>query len=231
MKNKAIELLKTKFPGVSNSIIEKIAARIVEKKGAETEDAVATAVEETTFQTVLDAYGDARATEAAESRIANYEKKYGLKDGKAIEAPKPAEPPKGDGKDDDQPAWAKKLQEQNEALQKRIAEMDGAAISKIRKNQLAAALEKAPEKLKARYQKDLDRMTFADDAEYQAWMTEVKTDTEAMVAEAAVKGVVFSKPPSGGTGGTDKVSPEVEARIKAREAETVAPAIAGLPVK
>lgn len=235
MKNTILEGLRAKFPGVSNSILTRIAEKIIET-GVNTEEAATQAVEKLTFQEVLDSYGDSRATEASTTARANYEKKYNLKDGKPIEqpgGPTGGEPGKGkkDDDDDDVPTWAKDLIEQNKALQKRIADIDGASISKTRREKLKTTLSeaKAPAKIMERYEKDLDRMSFKDEDEYAAWLTEVKTDTEALVAETAVKGATFTRPPSGGGSTGDKPSPEVEARIKARAEQQAPTAIQGLP--
>jgi len=242
MKVKIVEGLKAKFPGVSNSIINRITEKILET--AKTEEEGEEAVEAMTFQQAIDANGDSRATEAANTAYAKYEKKYGLKDGKPIstgddnksdqetenEKEKDKEKTKTGNDDQQEPAWAKAQREKMEALEARLAAIDGDKIASTRKKQLVAAMGKAPEKLRARYEKDLTRMNFKDDSEYSEWLEEVKTDMEAFVAEAAVKGVTFGRPPSaGGPKGEDKPSPEVAARIKLREAETAAPAILGLP--
>ena len=240
MKAKIIEGLKAKFPGVSNSIINRITEKILET--VKTEEEAEEAVEAMTFQQAIDANGDSRATEAANTAYAKYEKKYGLKEGKPIstgddtqsdqvkEIENEKEKTKTGNDDQQEPAWAKAQREKMEALEARLAAIDGDKIASTRKKQLVAAMGKAPEKLRARYEKDLTRMNFKDDTEYSEWLEEVKTDMEAFVAEAAVKGVTFGRPPSaGGPKGEDKPSPEVAARIKLREAETAAPAILGLP--
>lgn len=240
MKVKIVEGLKAKFPGVSNSIINRIAEKILET--AKTEEEGEEAVEAMTFQQAIDANGDSRASEAANTALSKYEKKYALKDGKPIstgddtqsdqvkEIDKEKEKTKTGNDDQQEPAWAKAQREKMEALEARLAAIDGDKIASTRKKQLVAAMGKAPEKLRARYEKDLARMNFNDDTEYSEWLEEVKTDMEAFVAEAAVKGVTFGRPPSaGGPKGEDKPSPEVAARIKLREAETAAPAILGLP--
>lgn len=236
MKVKIVEGLKAKFLGVSNSIINRIAEKILET--AKTVEEAEEAVEAMTFQQAIDANGDSRATEAANTALAKYEKKYGLKDGKPISTgddtqsdQETEKEKKKQGNDDQQePAWAKEQREKMEDLEAKLAAMDNDKIASTRKKQLAAAMGKAPEKLRARYEKDLSRMNFKDDSEYFEWLEEVKTDMEAFVAEAAVKGVTFGRPPSaGGPKGDEKPSPEVLARIESRKAETVAPAILGLP--
>ena len=88
MKNRLLELLKAKFEGVRDAILNRIADKIA--KSVTTEEEATTAVAGETFQQVIDSYGDSRATEAQQTAVSNYEKKHGLKDGKAIQQ----EPPK-----------------------------------------------------------------------------------------------------------------------------------------
>ncbi len=83
MKTKALDLLKAKFEGVSEQILSRIADKVA--KTAKTDEEVQTAVDGLTFQSLLDSYGDSRATEAQQTAVRNYETKHGLKDGKAVE--------------------------------------------------------------------------------------------------------------------------------------------------
>lgn len=78
--------LKTKFIGVPDAILERVA-----KKKSETltdEGQINSIVEGITLQNIFDSYGDFRATEATQSAVSNYEKKYGIKDGKLADLAK-----------------------------------------------------------------------------------------------------------------------------------------------
>ena len=83
MKEKILALLKTKFPGVDEATL----IRIAEKKatGVTDESQLQTIADGVGFQDVLNSYGDFRANGAVAFAVANYEKKHGLKDGKPIE--------------------------------------------------------------------------------------------------------------------------------------------------
>ena len=83
MKEKILALLKTKFPGVDEATL----IRIAEKKatGVTDESQVQTIADGVSFQDVLNSYGDFRANGAVSSAVTNYEKKHNLKDGKPIE--------------------------------------------------------------------------------------------------------------------------------------------------
>ena len=83
--------LQQKFAGVDTAILTRVATKKAE--GITDETKVNSIVEGISFQDVLTSYGDFRAGDARITSVANYEKKYNLKDGKPIENPKP-EPPK-----------------------------------------------------------------------------------------------------------------------------------------
>lgn len=91
MKEKILAVLKTKFVGVDEAIL----TRIAEKKasGVTDESQVQTIVDGVGFSDVLNSYGDFRAGDATRTSILNYEKKHNLKDGKPIEVGKPEEKP------------------------------------------------------------------------------------------------------------------------------------------
>lgn len=91
MKKKLLDALKTKFSGVSEVILERIAAKKAE--GVTDESKITAIVDGISFQDVLTSYGDYRANEANVSSVRNYEEKHGLKDGKPVTAG-------GDGADD-----------------------------------------------------------------------------------------------------------------------------------
>lgn len=79
--------LKTKFQGVEDAILQRIASKKAE--GVTDESKVNSIVEGISFQDVLTSYGDYRADGAQKTAISNYEKKHNIKDGKPIEEPKP----------------------------------------------------------------------------------------------------------------------------------------------
>jgi len=232
MKKEIFEALKTKFDGVQDAILNRIAEKLA--KTVTDTNGVTTAVEGVTFQQILESYGDSRATEATQTAVTNYEKKHNLKEGVKAET-KPeggADPQQGGqpaGQAEEMPAWAKKLAEQNEALANKLAGIETEKVSKTRATLFTSVIESAPEKLRNRYTKDFNRMTFKDDEEFNTWLEEAKTDITDFVNDLSVAGATFSSPKKGGSANEEKPSAEVEARVKKREAETVAPAIKGLP--
>lgn len=99
MKEKILALLKTKFPGVDEATL----IRIAEKKatGVTDESQLQPITDGVSFQDVLNSYGDFRANGAVASAVTNYEKKHGLKDGKPIENPNPNPNPDPNPKPED----------------------------------------------------------------------------------------------------------------------------------
>ena len=63
MRKEILDALKTKFPGVSESILGRIADKL--SKTATNAEQVKTAVDGVTIQQVIESYGDSRATEAS----------------------------------------------------------------------------------------------------------------------------------------------------------------------
>lgn len=227
MKNKILELLKPKFEGVSETILGRIADKL--SKTAKTDEDVNTLIEGVTFQQILESYGDSRATEAQQSAVANYEKKHGLKDGKSVKT-EPKTEPKAEPKteNDDVPAWAKALIDSNNSLKSELEAIKGEKTTNKRKSELDKVLNKAPEKIRQRYTKDFERMSFKDDEDFNAWIGDITPDVEAITNEYNTKGGVVRRPKSGGGGNGENENVHLKARIAEREAETSAPAIIGL---
>lgn len=121
MKEKIFAALKTKYNGVQDAILNRVAGKLSET--VTTEDQVQTAVDGVTFQNVLESYGDYRATEASNSAVTNYEKKHGIKDGKAIQQPNPGGDPNPKAPED-APDWAKAIIQQNQELSQKVANFE-----------------------------------------------------------------------------------------------------------
>ena len=226
MKNKILELLKPKFEGVSETILGRVADKLA--KTAKPDEDVNTLIEGVTFQQILESYGDSRATEAQQSALANYEKKHGLKDGKSVKTEPNAEPTT---EDDNVPAWAKALIDSNNSLKLELEAIKGEKTTNKRKSELDKVLNKAPEKIRQRYTKDFERMSFKDDEDFNAWIGDITPDVEAITNDYNTKGGVVRRPKSGGGGNGENENVHLKARIAEREAETSAPAIIGLDNK
>jgi hypothetical protein len=134
MKEKILAALKTKFVGVDDAILDRIATKKAE--GLTDESQIPAIVEGVSFSYVLTSYGDFRAGDATQSAIRNYEKKHNLKDGKPIENASPN--PQPEEKKDDVPAWAQVLIESNKVLSTELSTLKQEKLQATRQEQILA---------------------------------------------------------------------------------------------
>lgn len=131
--------LKTKFQGVEDATLQRIASK--KSEGVTDESKVNSIVEGISFQDVLSSYGDYRADGAQKTAISNYEKKHNIKDGKPVEETKPQHPqtpaPTPQPKPAEEvPAWAQSLIDSNKTLSEKLAAMDAKTKADIRYQQI-----------------------------------------------------------------------------------------------
>lgn len=128
--------LKTKFQGVEDATLQRIASK--KSEGVTDESKVNSIVEGISFQDVLTSYGDYRADGAQKTAISNYEKKHNIKDGKPVEETKPQTPaPTPQHKPTEEvPAWAQSLIDSNKTLSEKLAAMDAKTKADIRCQQI-----------------------------------------------------------------------------------------------
>ena len=84
--------LQTKFQGADSATLNRIAT--AKATGITDETQVKTLIEGVNWTDVMTSYADFRANEATKNSISNYEKKYGIKEGKPLEDPTKVEDPK-----------------------------------------------------------------------------------------------------------------------------------------
>lgn len=191
MKQTIIDLLKTKFEGVDESILSRI-AETKAAKSVKTEDDANTYVEGITLNQLLSSYGDIRSTEAQRSAVSNYEKKHGIKDGKKVSAEDDHDK-LGTGDDDDNtPAWAKKLMEDNAALRKRLDTYDSEKRTSSRREKLNAIIGRLP----ASQRKGYERTTIdtLSDEEFDSTLEAISTEVDDILKEANTAGLTFGAP-------------------------------------
>lgn len=223
MKGKILELLKTKFVGVDEKILERISEKLSEKTTSEEE--AKKAVDGVTYQTIIQSEADRRATEATKSAIENYEKKHGLKDGKKVEPkPDPKPEPKPEPKGDDMPEWAKAMLEnqnkQIEMLTSKLDNMDKEKVANSRKALFTESIKALTDKQKAMYEKNFQRMSFESDDDFNSFMDDHKKDIEEVIKENTAKGAVFGFPiGSAGASGGGEVSDILKGMAEKSEAE------------
>lgn len=127
---------------------------------------------------------------------------------------------------DDEPSWFKVYRETQE---KRIAAIENEKVGATRRSELEAIAKDAGA-LGAKILKDFSRMNFESDEAFATYLEETKADAEAFKQEVADKGLSgMGKPAAGGVPPKTDINSVVKERIAERQAETVAPAIVGLP--
>ena len=213
MRKELLEALKTKFPGVSDAILNRIVEKLA--KTVTSSEQVATAVEGVTFQQILESYGDSRATESAQTAVKNYEKQYSLKDGVKVEEKTEKEIDPEKGGDDEVKTLLKSLVESNKELKAEITAIKSGKVTESRKRQLTAITAKLPENLRKGY--DRISVDSLSDDEFTTLLGEVTTEVEGIVAQEKSKGAVFGRPTvtgkAGGTGsGNNQEATEAEAQ-------------------
>ena len=178
--------LKTKFQGVEDATLQRIASKKAE--GVTDESKVNSIVEGISFQDVLTSYGDYRADGAQKTAVSNYEKKHNIKDGKPIEEPKPQDPPTDPTPQTTEqvPAWAQSLIDSNKTLSEKLAAMDAQSKADVRNKQIdeVAKTFGIPEFA-------YKGKTIADDADLNQYFTDLKQEMQN-------SGFQFAKSPEEG---------------------------------
>lgn len=194
MRKIILEKLKAKFEGVSDFILDRIAEKLA--KTVTTEEEATTAVAGVTLQQLFESYGDSRATEAQVSAVANYEKKYGLKDGaKVDDGGKPGSKknePDDDG-DKGTPAWAKAIINSVKTLADDVATMKGEKVTATRRQQIDEIIKDLPEHLRKPY--SYINLTSLSDEEFESLKDGIKGDVTNVEKEDKQNNAVFGKPP------------------------------------
>lgn len=213
-----LDALKTKFEGVSESVL-RITAKNLSAKGKGVED-----VESVTLQQVIDAHADHRATEAAKTARE-----------KAEAGQNAAQQPSGGhahGEDDmssaeEAPAWAKAILDGQKANAEAIARLQGEKIVAARTEKVKALIAKLPEELQAPYTVvPIDTM---DDQAFEAYIEKITPQVEAIAVTLKAQAATGEPGAAGGAPSTG-VSDAMKARLERmeKEAETQAPAVIGL---
>ena len=210
MEKKILDALIEKYTGVKEPILRRVAAKLA--KTVENEDDIATAIEGA-FTDVLEAYGDQRATDAQKTAVANYERKHGLKDGKAVDGGKPDDEPEPNPADDT-PEWAKALIEANKRLKERLDAMDGEKRSQSRRSIIDGILEPLTEVQRKPYKHM--RLEDMSEDDFSALQETIKGEVDELVNEQNARSTVFSRPAQTGKqqNGQKATDAEVDAVVK-----------------
>lgn len=191
MKEKLLALLKTKFQGVDDAILDRIATKRAENITDESQlPAIAEGIN---FQDVLQSYGDYRAGDASQTAVRNYEKRHNLKDGKPIEQPAPEPKPQ------DKPEPAQKIDFDPEKFKSELLKEFGDIISgQKRKEALSATLRAKLDEAKipaSYYGGRIEGRDFKDEEEITAYVEKTVKDYGDFKQELANAGFQQVQPP------------------------------------
>ncbi len=196
MKEKLLALLKTKFPGVDNAILERIAAKRVENVTDEAQ--LPATAEGIGFQDVLQSYGDYRAGDASQTAVRNYEKRHNLKDGKPVA--QPAAEPEPQGKTEPVQKSDFDPEKFKSELLKEFSDM---ITGQKRKEALSATLRAKLDEAKipaSYYGGRIEGRDFKDEEEIAAYVEKTVKDYGEFKQELANEGFQQVQPPQSAEG-------------------------------
>jgi hypothetical protein len=220
-KKKILDLLIAAYAGVSSTILSRIAEKLA--KTVNSDEEAQTAAEGVSFQSIIDAEADRRATDASQTAITNYEKKHSLKEGKPVnegagqqQNSQQASSAGGDGKEGAQggndlaATIAAAIKSAVEPLTNEIANLKTQKAAEDFNTQLNTAISGASNKFKERVQRDSRFLKF-DTPEAQAeWLEAIKAEAAEDAADNAAQGAVFGRPKTGGSAKKEEVTPVPE---------------------
>lgn len=253
IKRTALDKLKTKFEGIDEKVLSRIAAKIA--KTAKTDEDVAAEVDELTLMDIINSYTDSRVNDAQDKAVKRYKQEKGIKDDEDGDGTKEGD---GDGNggdgnegtdgngrtggkegDDDTPAYIKALMKSVETLAKEVTSLKAGKTADARKEALDKVLKDASERERKFYEKNYARMRFESDEDFNDWLDSVTDDIKDNADGTGGNGgdgtqttqqTTQQGRPKAGGGGGGTIPAQVQARIDARsKAVTAAPAIKGLP--
>ena len=223
MFKQILDALTTKYKGVDARILTRMARKLA--KSVKSEDEVQDAVDGVTMMDFIQQESDRSAQAATKNAVNDYEQKYHIKDGKPFKAAEPTPPADGDGDGDDDddegdggtptPTPSKngrarkhvsKLEAQIAALTETVSTLTGTIkgmqqerTAKTRRQQYEELFEGVDEKVKNRYLRNFDRLSFKDDNDFNEWLEEMTPQvTEEL--KALPNGGAAETPAAGGNG-------------------------------
>lgn len=245
-KEEIIAALQAKFGGIPSDTISGIAEKLAKTADPSATDAN-TLIEGITFADIVKSYGDSRAQSAAQTAVRNYERKFQLKDGAPITPNTPPQttadttphnnpnPNSISSQQPQQPAAQQQPQQDIAALiaqavaqavsplQDQLNQYKGQQLQTARKSRYEAAIKPLPDGIRKQYLASFDRMSFADDEDFEQYMTQFTQETKAIADDIAKRATVMT-PPKSANAPLDmtKVDPMVINRVNRINAEAQA---------
>lgn len=204
MKKFILDLLKTKFEGVSEDVLEGMAAKLA--KTATTEEQATTSVEGVTIQKVIESYTDRRVTQSVATAVENYKKNN----------PQPEPPKPNDNAQQDE--TLKALLEKFAKLEGQMVQMNAEKVESGRRQQLNTLIEKLPKSMQSVYGHiNLKEM---DEEKFEAFKDSVKTDVETTLSELKANGATIQSPYQNTGHGNEELTEAQIALITRRSGST-----------
>ena len=245
-KEEIIAALQAKFGGIPSDTISGIAEKLAKTADPSATDAN-TLIEGITFADIVKSYGDSRAQSAAQTAVRNYERKFQIKDGAPITPNTPPQTPADTtphnnpnpniipSQQPQQPAAQQQPQQDIAALiaqavaqavsplQDQLNQYKGQQLQTARKSRYEAAIKPLPDGIRKQYLASFDRMSFADDEDFEQYMTQFTQETKAIADDIAKRATVMT-PPKSANAPLDmtKVDPMVINRVNRINAEAQA---------
>ena len=249
-KEEIIAALQAKFGGIPSDTISGIAEKLAKTADPSATDAN-TLIEGITFADIVKSYGDSRAQSAAQTAVRNYERKFQLKDGAPITPNTPPQTPADTtphnnpnpniipSQQPQQPAAQQQPQQQPQQdiaaliaqavaqavspLQDQLNQYKGQQLQTARKSRYEAAIKPIPDGIRKQYLASFDRMSFADDEDFEQYMTQFTQETKDIADDIAKRATVMT-PPKSANAPLDmtKVDPMVINRVNRINAEAQA---------
>ena len=213
MKSKILAQLKAKFPGVQNTLLDRV-AETISKTVTKEEDIDAAVTAATPFVTEFSAFhqseADRRVTEAVQKREGELNAEI-----EKLKKAKPDDKDKDKPKPDDPPAWAQALIDQNKSLTEKLTAFETGNHQKTLTGKLTAKLTEAkvPEKY---YAPMIAGRTFKDDAEVESFAQSIVTAHQDFTQELVNQGLGQNQKPILGATNKDGVSTGVQDYIASK---------------
>jgi predicted metal-dependent hydrolase len=213
MQQDILNALKTRFEGVSDKILQRLADKLQRQPNPDELGAQQIA-DQVTMQQLLEYYGDQRATEAQQTAVKNYEKKLQTEQTAASSKPsnpnlQPSNPNMQTAKEAAEvPAWAKSLVEQVKTLNQRFDAVEQEKKERSRQGEMEELIKGLPRTMQQAYRRiQLKDLT---DEDFNKLKEDVTQETAQILQETGARSAVFSAPSQVGTKSTAKTATEKE---------------------
>lgn len=210
MQQDILQALKTRFEGVSEKILQRLADKLQKQPNQEGLGAEQLA-NQVTMQQLLEYYGDQRATEAQQTAVKNYEKKMQQTNQTNTEpqtSKQPSDQTTKPQNDIEVPAWAKSLVEQVKTLNQRFDAVEKEKQQRNRQEQIEELIKGLPKTMQQAYR----RIQLGDlsDQDFSQLKEDVTQEAAQILQETGARSAVFSAPTQIGSKATQKTATDKE---------------------